>query len=52
MSLSCNFNGFESRTRPVFQLPLEGTRKVVKLPLDIEKNGIPALWGLPNTWDL
>ena len=52
MSLCTNFNGFESRTRPIFHLPLQDTKETVKLPSDIEKNGIPALWGLPGTWDL
>ncbi len=52
MSLCTNFNGFESRTRPIFHLPLQDTKEIVKLPSDIERHGIPALWGLPGAWDL
>ena len=52
MSLSSNFNGFETTTRPIFHLPMKEDGSVVKIPEDVEKKGIPALWGLPGGWDL
>lgn len=52
MCLASNFNGFESRTRPIFHYPLLDGGKVVKIPEDVEKYGIPSLWGLPDSWEL
>lgn len=51
MCLASNFNGFETRTRPIYQMPTrEG--KVIKISEELEKKGIPALWGSPNAWTL
>ena len=52
MCAASNFNGFESTTRPIFHLPMKKDGFIVKIPEDVEKNGIPALWGLPGGWDL
>ena len=51
LSIATNFNGFEIRSRPIYQLPMEGN-KIIKIPEEIETKGIPSLWGLPNSWSL
>ena len=51
MSVATNFNGYEFRTRPIIQMPMKNN-EVVNIPEEIEKKGIPALWGIPNTWKL
>lgn len=51
MCLASNFNGFETRTRTIYQMPTkEG--KIIKISEELEKKGIPALWGNPNAWTL
>ena len=51
MSIATNFNGFEARQRQIFQMPLDDGN-VIKIPNELEKHGIPALWGIPNMWDI
>jgi hypothetical protein len=51
MSVATNFNGYEFRTRSIIQMPMKNN-EVVNIPEEIEKKGIPALWGIPNTWKL
>ena len=51
MSIATNFNGFEARSRPIFQMPTKDN-EIITIPEEIEKKGIPALWGLPNSWTL
>ena len=51
MSLASNFNGFETRTRPIYQMPTKDG-KIIKIPEELNKKGIPSLWGSPNAWTL
>jgi len=51
MSIATNFNGFEARSRPIYQLPTD-KNETIKIPEEIEVKGIPALWGIPNSWNL
>lgn len=51
MSIATNFNGFEIRTKPIYQMPTD-KNETIKIPEELEKKGIPALWGLPNMWTL
>ena len=51
MSIATNFNGFEARSRPIVQMPTKNN-EIITIPEEIEKKGIPALWGLPNAWTL
>lgn len=51
MSLASNFNGFETRTRPIYQMPTKDG-KIIKIPEELDKKGIPSLWGSPNAWNL
>lgn len=47
MSIATNFN----RSRPIVQMPTKDN-EIITIPEEIEKKGIPALWGLPNFWNL
>ena len=50
MCIATNFNGYEFRNRPIIQMPMKNN-EVVNIPEEIEKKDIPALWGIPNTWN-
>ncbi len=51
MSIATNFNGFEARSRPIVQMPF-GNNEIIKIPEELEIKGIPALWGIPKSWNL
>lgn len=51
MSITTNFNGFEASIRPIYQLPTDNN-EIIIINEEIEVKGIPALWGIPNSWKL